>query len=74
MDEKDPNYQPSSSSRPQTAFNIKGAVIGFKYKIGKKIGSGSFGDIYLGTYTLFQGGTETSAQERSCASIASLRL
>jgi casein kinase I homolog HRR25 len=28
--------------------------VGNKYRIGRKIGSGSFGDIYLGMYSIFQ--------------------
>ena len=30
--------------------------VGNKYRLGRKIGSGSFGDIYLGNYFLSQSG------------------
>lgn len=32
-------------------YNIQDLRVGAKYRIGRKIGSGSFGDIYLGTVT-----------------------
>lgn len=38
--------------------------VGNKYRLGRKIGSGSFGDIYLGEYSLAsqRDGSETSGK------------
>lgn len=34
-------------------------VIGGKFKLGRKIGSGSFGELYLGVYNLWFFGSST---------------
>ena len=46
--------QSSSSSRSRSSSSSRRSVelrVGQKWRLGKKIGSGSFGDIYLGTNT-----------------------
>ena len=43
----------SSSGGAQAPVPLLDLRIGNKYKIGRKIGSGSFGDIYLGVFGIF---------------------
>lgn len=40
-----------SRNRPALADNMQDLRVGNKYRIGRKIGSGSFGDIYLGAFS-----------------------
>jgi hypothetical protein len=50
--------------------------VGNKYRIGRKIGSGSFGDIYLGECTLytFPNARSQSYQSHNCKNHLSLRI
>ena len=55
----------SSSSQQQQQNALFELRVGNKYKIGRKIGSGSFGDIYLGTLILakIQGNSIVNGEE-----------
>jgi hypothetical protein len=62
----------SSASNPQAPMPLLDLRIGNKYKIGRKIGSGSFGDIYLGALANFW--DPVSVADCACFALRSISI
>ncbi|KAI8075260.1 kinase-like domain-containing protein [Gongronella butleri] len=48
-------------------MSLEGSLVGYKFKLGKKIGAGSFGEIYLGTNTTTNEEVAVKAERKKAA-------